>query len=711
VLDLDFGFEVCLSSLKEMQGIRTKFHRIHLLVKRCAQRSCQNKQVAIPPFFHPCNVNNTDDDPIESFFAYWTTQDGAGEVFHWCYCPGIVDFIFGFEKELIGNRKFVLTKETIILTPDDIKRCHWSIPSHSHESNESINFIKVTFLDGDQESILLEYATLERILSERTRFGQRDIGDICLGKEYWWSDNEAEAVMTDVALPTPATVTDIVVKTFSYRGMLRRHSHLTAEEFTRYQRETQQKGVAIKLNNRLDIPEDMYHLKDLVRYFQDSYQEISRMYNFWEGISLFNRTLSFKSQSSSEMVIRLPVLDRSKPFDPFLKKHPEESMLAEIQVGQYLQQVLSTLPEDYKVAFLNDLLHPLDSVTSRQLFQDIHELFVPTTSVTADMFNVFIKMPFYHCGSVFKFLDSYLKKQLSPKTDISSRFKTLAVSNHPNTSVGSSIFLEHHVRAFAKDAAMAYCLLHRLRIAYLDGSLENWVFRQSSENRSSPYGLHDLQQVHEFLDTARYSLIDFGQCRWSVHDDHTDSFSQTDHANLCQMSQAIPIPCPDKSLRGIGKLHYFAPETSYQEHVQHLDGISWDGRKIDVWQLGICIFILITGRLPFPTSSIVLRGELKALKEKLQCEKVSCAEIAVRMESVQRDFIKTEYLKWISSCSKGLIEILPGKKLESFMSPHLFNLLQSMLCVDPNERFTMEQVLKHSWFSAAVSPVSLQVKF
>lgn len=80
--------------------------------------------------------------------------------------------------------------------------------------------------------------------------------------------------------------------------------------------------------------------------------------------------------------------------------------------------------------------------------------------------------------------------------------------------------------------------------------------------------------------------------------------------------------------------------------------IPYDGRSADVWSLGVILYVMVTGQNPWN----------------------------------------------ISNTSLMLHQILRGSyHLPDFLSQSLTNLISNMLKVNPSERFTMQDVLAHSW--------------
>ena len=105
---------------------------------------------------------------------------------------------------------------------------------------------------------------------------------------------------------------------------------------------------------------------------------------------------------------------------------------------------------------------------------------------------------------------------------------------------------------------------------------------------------------------------------------------------------------PNDKLRTFcGSLYFAAPEL--------LRGIYYTGPEIDIWSLGIILYVLVCGKVPFDDKS------LTALHEKIKSGKFELSD------------------KLTSKCQ---------------------NLLQSMIEVDPKRRSRMDEILKHPWVQA-----------
>lgn len=98
-----------------------------------------------------------------------------------------------------------------------------------------------------------------------------------------------------------------------------------------------------------------------------------------------------------------------------------------------------------------------------------------------------------------------------------------------------------------------------------------------------------------------------------------------------------------------GSIHYAAPEV--------IKRIPYDGKKADVWSLGIILFVLLSGLFPFD-------------------------DISNRTEIIFDKIVAGEFF------------------LPSFLSSEVSPLLRSMLQKDPKKRPDVNEILNHPWFVA-----------
>lgn len=104
-----------------------------------------------------------------------------------------------------------------------------------------------------------------------------------------------------------------------------------------------------------------------------------------------------------------------------------------------------------------------------------------------------------------------------------------------------------------------------------------------------------------------------------------------------------------------GKLLYMSPEIASRKSIYHAN-------KSDVWSLGIVFFSMMIGAMPYSTPDVSTDRAYKHL------------------------------------CNGELYPLLKVWNCLQFVSKATLDLMQNMLNSDEQERFDMEQILKHEWF-------------
>ena len=89
------------------------------------------------------------------------------------------------------------------------------------------------------------------------------------------------------------------------------------------------------------------------------------------------------------------------------------------------------------------------------------------------------------------------------------------------------------------------------------------------------------------------------------------------------------------------------------------EGKSYDGRKIDLFSLGIVLFIIVRGHLPFPEASVTNKNYCLLVKKK------------------QEDFFKSIH------CVSA--------------TPSFKDLISRLLCYNPENRMTLRELREHEW--------------
>ena len=166
---------------------------------------------------------------------------------------------------------------------------------------------------------------------------------------------------------------------------------------------------------------------------------------------------------------------------------------------------------------------------------------------------------------------------------------------------------------------------------YLDEDEATWIFRQIvvALLYCSRLGIHhrDLKPenilLHDINQTMHVKLVDFGM------------------AALQPPGKLLTTPC--------GSIHYAAPEVFDK---------SYDGSKVDVWSLGVILYVMLTGTTPFMYDA---------------------------------DSMSNNVSLWQKLIKSGKF-FLP-KEL-SFQAQ---DLIKRMLCPNPEQRITLEGVWNHAF--------------
>lgn len=135
----------------------------------------------------------------------------------------------------------------------------------------------------------------------------------------------------------------------------------------------------------------------------------------------------------------------------------------------------------------------------------------------------------------------------------------------------------------------------------------------------------DLKPENILLDAHNsIKIADFGFARWMKH---------------------------NVAVTACGSPHYAAPEI--------ITGLPYDGRIADIWSLGIILYTLLVGRLPFDERTV----------------------------------------------RKLLVKVKSGKFVMPNLHPDIQDLLSKILTVDPKQRITLEQIKVHPAFRIGMVPM------
>ena len=141
-------------------------------------------------------------------------------------------------------------------------------------------------------------------------------------------------------------------------------------------------------------------------------------------------------------------------------------------------------------------------------------------------------------------------------------------------------------------------------------------------------------------------ITDFGLCVQDPSSFSSSSSSFSSSSSSSDSSTTNEFRCEDM----VGKNYYMAPEIVARER--------YDPRRADIWSTGIAFFILLTSSPPF--------------------ERADPSDPGFRYVA-----------KW------GIKAVLTAWGLDKEVSEQMQDLLGRMLCVDPEERITMDEVWQH----------------
>ena len=273
----------------------------------------------------------------------------------------------------------------------------------------------------------------------------------------------------------------------------------------------------------------------------------------------------------------------------------------------------------------------------------------------------------------------------------------------------------------------ALAQLHKLRIAHRDISVENVVFGAAKEKLQSILDLlknEDFQLSDADFRQLEVKLIDLGQAVRHVSvvapsgepdlsaplngsfDGSFDTVTTTESAlspcrdadccmsptdNACSITRttstsnaAAPpsgpstAPVRDYELLALGRQPVGKVTSMCPEHYLPTS-TSYCGLCVDMWQVGMLIWCMVTGRPPFPCLREPTIEMYHEQYQWMQCvaeKKLAFYPVAVRFTPEKKEFYA----------------------LREHVSDECLNLLEGLLQARPEERLTAEQALDHRWF-------------
>ncbi|OQR88747.1 protein kinase [Achlya hypogyna] len=134
---------------------------------------------------------------------------------------------------------------------------------------------------------------------------------------------------------------------------------------------------------------------------------------------------------------------------------------------------------------------------------------------------------------------------------------------------------------------------------------------------------------------------------------------------LCDFGLAVQVPVKNLEFAAVGKTYYMAPEM--------YTGGGYDPVQVDVWCLGILLFMMHTG-LPL-------------------------------LERARDDNTIFQYVK-----QYGVYGVIRSWQLDALLPPMALDLLEALLTVDPTRRITLDMVCQHPYLLAPTSHTQYIIK-
>lgn len=178
--------------------------------------------------------------------------------------------------------------------------------------------------------------------------------------------------------------------------------------------------------------------------------------------------------------------------------------------------------------------------------------------------------------------------------------------------------------------------MHSRGVCHHDISTENILFKEDENS-------------------LRCIIVDFGMCLRTPHNYPDDPIGTTDDITDVSMGTQRRLIV---SRNHCGKLRFMAPEIYQKKDC-------FDGLAVDIWSVGVVLFILLTGRQPYEKPD-----EIK--------------------DAGYHDLVDMSYY-WNAS------KVNPCFSWGHAVSNEATDLLKNMMCPDPRERATLGWIGSHDW--------------
>jgi serine/threonine protein kinase len=237
-------------------------------------------------------------------------------------------------------------------------------------------------------------------------------------------------------------------------------------------------------------------------------------------------------------------------------------------------------------------------------------------------------------------------------------------------------------------------VLHSAGICHLDISVENICLKNRTANNAQSYSEADLDNLIPVL-------IDFG---FAVGLESAEGEDDNDGK-----SRFKNMPPRKRSQLNYGKYFYFAPELPIHATLLNpfcqTETESYNPMKVDIWQLGILLFIFLTKRQPFVAKPMELFRE-NYLEWIRFVDNKSYGETMQKTGGIENypiSFFETTTTTTTNN-NNNMNKDGKIKKNKSFFqlkevfSAECVQLLKKMLTVNPKDRPDIETLLNDPWF-------------
>jgi serine/threonine protein kinase len=318
----------------------------------------------------------------------------------------------------------------------------------------------------------------------------------------------------------------------------------------------------------------------------------------------------------------------------------------------------ATLKTDFRQQRNENVLREIEAMDYLQRMHHSHHAhssshsassFMQCRNILKDFNNLYVFTDYFEYGCLYDYLQ------------VSRRFNRLH---------------ENECKMIIKEIAQALLFMHKFGMAHQDLSTENILLQLKPhyKNRTTSSGssseLEDSFEIDKIsFDKFAFLLIDFGQVVGHQFDAYNSGFKDLPGRAFC-VGKTI-YHCPELFLNNRNH-DYFRRNPSFFA-VSH----DYNGLRVDSWQLGILMYVLLTGQPPWNYHS----PEEYRLKIEW-------------LESIREDRLRDHEVYWSYEKNRG-----ETRYLASCMSKEAFDLLSCLLKFNPMDRFTMENVLEHPWIN------------